>query len=103
MWKRIGIGFGVVAWIASAVGFYLQLRTSNFPEVLQGGILVAWIAAGLIVISFVLGRELGEKKIVHTKEDENNADRTNIVLANRKYMPQLQDILQKAHKEIILY
>jgi hypothetical protein len=73
MSKRLEIGFGVIAWIASAVGFYLQLRTSNLPEILQGGIIVAWIAAGLIVISFVLGRELGAKNSGHSRDILNLA------------------------------
>jgi hypothetical protein len=68
MLKQIGVGLGVIAWIAGAVGFYLQLRASGLSEALQGAILVAWIAAGLIFVSFMLGREFGESGGVQPRD-----------------------------------
>jgi IclR family KDG regulon transcriptional repressor len=68
MWKRLGIGLSVMAWVSGAAGFYLKLRTSNLSEALQSGILVGWIAIGLIVVSFVIGRGYGETRNGHIRD-----------------------------------
>jgi len=62
MIQRIGVGLGVLAWIAGTVGFYLQLKTSNLSEVTEVSILISWIAAGLIVISYGIGYYVSQKK-----------------------------------------
>jgi len=60
--KKFGLALCVLAWIAGALGFYLQLLTSGLSEWAQTAIFIGWIAAGLIVISFLAGRELGTPK-----------------------------------------
>jgi len=69
MLKRLGIGFGILAWLAGAVSFYLQLRTSALSESVQVAVLAGWIATGMIVLAYLLGLEVGHRKAGKSLQD----------------------------------
>ncbi len=62
MLKRIGIGFGILAWLIGGVSFYLQLHTSGLSGPAQIAVLTGCIASGLVILAYLLGLEVGYRK-----------------------------------------
>jgi DNA-binding IclR family transcriptional regulator len=107
MLKQFGIGLSVIAWIAGAFGFYLELRTSGLSEALQSGILVGWIAIGLIVISFIVGRGYTKTESGHINDkinSESNAVLTHEPSNKREsVISKMAQILDLFHGDVVVW
>jgi hypothetical protein len=60
--KPLTIGLALIAWLATVIGFILVLIPVQISEIIKITLLISWVAIGLIVISFLLGRQIGQAR-----------------------------------------
>ncbi len=96
MLKQLRVPLGVTVWLAGVVGFYLQLRASSLSEWLQSVILVGWVAVGLVIFSFLIGRELGVSRSKHL--DGENTSLGIIRSFRRRDLDRIKPINQRIQK-----